>query len=53
MVNRLKLTRKKIKYFVRDEKKAVKEYRRYGLKKLARQEAEHKKYLIKRLKRVI
>lgn len=47
-----KLTKKKIKYFIADEKKAVKEYRKYGLGNLARDEARHRKFLMKKLKKI-
>jgi rubrerythrin len=40
-----KLTPAKIKYFIADEKKAAKEYRRYGLSNLAKDESKHKRYL--------
>ena len=46
----MKLTPKKLKYFIADEKKANKEYRKYGLPNLARDEAKHRRFLIKRLK---
>lgn len=45
-----KLTKKKLKYFIMDEKKANKEYRKYGLPLLARDEAKHRRILIKKLK---
>jgi len=47
-----KLTRKKVKYFISDERKAVKEYRKYGLPNLARDEAKHRRFLVKKLKRM-
>ena len=46
----MKLTPKKIKYFIKDERKAVKEYRKYGLPNLARDEAKHRKFLLKKLR---
>lgn len=46
-----KLTKAKIKYFMRDEKKAVAEYKKYGLHSLARDEAKHRKFLKKKLKK--
>lgn len=46
----MKLTKKKIKYFIKDEKKAVKEYRKYRLFNLARDEAKHSKFLRMKLK---
>jgi hypothetical protein len=45
-----KLTKRKIKAFIRDEKMAVKEYKRYGLKNLARDEKKHSIFLKKKLK---
>jgi rubrerythrin len=45
-----KISKKMLKYFIKDEKKAVKEYRKYGLDRLARDEARHRKFLIKKLK---
>jgi hypothetical protein len=47
-----KLTKKKIAYFIKDEKKANREYRKYGLPNLARDEAKHRKFLIKKLKKM-
>jgi hypothetical protein len=47
----MKLTKKKLKYFIKDEKKAVKEYRKYGLNNLARDEARHRKFLNRKLRR--
>ena len=46
-----KLTKKKLRYFIADEKKAVKEYRKYGLGNLAKDEAKHRKFLMKKLKK--
>ncbi len=46
-----KLTCKKIKYFIKDEKKASKEYGQLGLKKLSRQEGEHYKFFKKEFER--
>ena len=45
-----KLTEKKIKYFLKDEKKATKEYYSYGLPRLARDEAKHAKFFKAKLK---
>lgn len=47
----LKLTKAKAKYFLKDEKKASKEYKKYGLNKLAKSEARHAKFFKKKLKR--
>jgi hypothetical protein len=43
---------KKLKYFIKDEKSASKEYRKYGLPTLARDEARHRRILTRRLKRI-
>jgi hypothetical protein len=40
-----KLTEAKVKYFIKDEKKATKEYRKYGLTNLSNDEAGHRGYL--------
>jgi hypothetical protein len=42
-----KLTGKKIRYFIEDEKKASREYRDYGLYNLAKDERKHGKFLEK------
>jgi len=47
-----KLTKAKIRYFIRDERKAVKEYRRFGLHHLAKDEAKHKTFLKRKLRRM-
>lgn len=47
----LKLTKAKAKYFLKDEKKASKEYKKYGLMKLSKSEASHAKFFKKKLKR--
>jgi len=47
----MKLTKSKLKYFIADEKKAVKEYRKYGLPNLAKDEVKHRRFLIKKLKK--
>lgn len=49
----MKLTKKKIKYFIKDEKKAAKEYHHYGLHNLAKDESKHRKFLKKKLKEVV
>lgn len=46
-----RLTKKKLRYFIKDEKKSVKEYRKYGLSRLAKDEAKHRRFLIKKLQR--
>ena len=45
-----KLTKAKIKYFIKDEDHAVKEYTRLGLHKLAADEKKHKKFFERKLK---
>lgn len=45
-----KLTEAKVKYFIKDEKKAVREYRKYGLTNLSKDEAGHKRFLEEWLK---
>lgn len=47
----MKLTKKKIKALIKEEKSASKMYRKYGLKKIAKQEAQHFKFLSKKLRR--
>jgi hypothetical protein len=47
----MKLTKNKIRYFIKDERKATKEYKNYGLFNLAKDEAKHRRFLIKKLKR--
>jgi hypothetical protein len=42
---------KKLKYFIKDEKSASKEYRKYGFPKLSRDESKHKRYLTKIVRR--
>jgi hypothetical protein len=46
------LTRKKIKFFIKDEKQAAKEYHAYGLDNLAKDESKHKRFLAKKLKQM-
>lgn len=45
-----RLTKKKLQYLIKDEKKAVKEYRKLGLPSIARDEAKHRRILQRRLK---
>lgn len=45
-------TRKRIKYLIEDEKKASKEYSKYGFKKLAKDESRHRTFLQKKLSQV-
>lgn len=44
-----KLTNAKMKYFLKDEKKANKEYTKYGLKSLAADEKRHANFFKKKL----
>lgn len=44
-------SRKRIRYLIRDEKKAAAEYRRYGFKGLAKDESRHRRFLLKKLKK--
>jgi len=46
-----KITCKKLKYLIKDEKKASKEYRSYGFKGLANDESRHAKFLKRKLKK--
>lgn len=48
----VKITRKKVKELITDERKASKEYRSYGFKGLSRDEGRHKRFLEKQLKRM-
>jgi hypothetical protein len=45
------LTKKKLKFLIADEKKASREYRKLGFASLARDEAKHRRFLIKQLNR--
>lgn len=45
-----KLSCKKIKEFIKDEEKGAKEYRKYGLSNLAKDETKHKRFLMKKLR---
>lgn len=38
---------KRLKYLIKDEKSASREYRKYGFKKLSKDESRHRKYLTK------
>ena len=51
ITNKIKIiTKKKLRYLIQDEKKAAKEYRRLGFPNLAKDEAKHKRFLMKKLK---
>ena len=45
----MKLTNKQIKEFMKDEKKGIRDYKKAGLTRLARDEAKHLKFLKKKL----
>jgi hypothetical protein len=47
------ISKKKLKYFIKDEKKAAKEYRKYGFPCLAKDESKHRRFLQKKLKEVM
>lgn len=47
----MKPTKARLKYLIKDEVKAVKEYKKYGFTSLAKDEAKHRRFLIKKLKR--
>lgn len=42
--NIMKLTKAKAKYFMKDEKKAAKEYKKLKLKKISKDEKRHYKF---------
>ena len=44
------ITKKKLRYLINDERKASKEYRKMGFLGLAKDEARHRLFLIKKLK---
>jgi hypothetical protein len=46
----MKLTKAKAKYFMKDEKKASKEYKKLKLKKISKDEKSHYKFFKKFLK---
>ena len=46
-----KPTRKKLRELIKDEKKASKEYRKYGYKTLSKDESRHSRVLSKKLKK--
>ena len=50
MPKRSRLTKKKLNYLIKEEKEAVKEYRKLGFPALARDEAKHAKFLKTKLK---
>lgn len=46
-----KLTCKKEKYFLKDEKKAAREYHEYGLHELEKDERKHKRFFQKKIRK--
>jgi hypothetical protein len=48
----VKPSKRKVKYFIKDEKKAAKEYHHYGLHNLEKDERKHKRFLQKKLKKM-
>jgi len=46
-----KITSKKLKKLITEEKKASKEYRSYGFKGLSKDESNHSKFLKRKLKK--
>jgi len=49
---RRKLTSAKLAYLIKDEKKASAEYRKLGLPELAKDEAKHRRFLVKKQKQM-
>lgn len=45
----MKVSKARLRYLIRDEKKAAKEYRKYGYGNLAKDERRHRRFLIKKL----
>jgi len=48
----LKLTEKKLRCLIKDEKQASQEYRKLGLPSLAKDEAKHRRVLKRKLKKL-
>jgi hypothetical protein len=46
-----KLSKKKLRYLIKDEKKASKEYKKLGLKSIAKDESKHSRILSRKLKK--
>lgn len=46
-----KISEKKIKALIKDERMAAKEYRKYNLPQIARDESKHRRILIRMLKK--
>lgn len=47
-----KLTCNKVKEFIKDEKMGNREYRKYNLTNLAKDESKHKRFLLKKEKEI-
>lgn len=47
----MSLSIKKLKYLIKDEKKAAAYYRKHGLHELAEDEAKHRRILTRKLKK--
>lgn len=45
----MRLTKQKLRYLIKDERKAAKEYRKLGLPCLAKDEAKHHRILTRKL----
>jgi len=45
------ITKKKLEYLIKDEKKSAKDYRKMGFPNLAKDESKHKRFLTKVLRR--
>jgi hypothetical protein len=48
---KVRVTKKKLRKLITDEKNASKEYRKYGFNRLAKDEARHRKFLLEYRKR--
>lgn len=51
-MRQMKPSVKKLKYFIKDEKHASKEYIKYGLPNLAKDERKHRRILLRKLKKI-
>jgi len=47
----MKISKHRLKYLIKDEKKSAREYRKYGFHNLAKDESRHRKFLLKKLRR--
>ena len=47
---KIRVPQKKLRAFLVDEQKAVKEYKKYGFPSLARDEARHARFISKRIR---